>query len=183
MSEKNLSQNFTRLKLWDIEELKDERAKQIFQSFIDKQGFVPNWARVMANDPEILVAFVQLMKVTMAPGSVGAKLKWIIANEVSDLNKCTYCVGVTEAMLESLGAEKDLLEKIETHDGLSEAELAALEYAKLVTTEAYKVPDNTFDKLEDHFSDEQILEITAVIGLFNYINRFNDALRVLPEKA
>ena len=37
-------------------------------------------------------------------------------------------------------------------------------------------------KLEDNYDQTQILEITAVVGLFNYINRFNDALRVLPEK-
>ena len=30
----------------------------------------------------------------------------------------------------------------------------------------------------EHFDDGQIIEIAAVIGLFNYFNRFNDALKV-----
>jgi len=178
----NPAEGFTRLKLWNIEELSDEGAKKVFQSFIDSKGFVPNWARVMAGRPEVLTAFAGLMKATMGPGAVDVKLKWLVANEVSDLNKCTYCVGVTESMLKSLGADEDMLEKIKNHEDLTEAEQVALEYAKTVTEEAYKVPDNTFDKLEQHFSGEQILEITSAIGLFNYINRFNDALRVLPEK-
>ncbi len=29
-----------------------------------------------------------------------------------------------------------------------------------------------------NFDDGQIVELAAVIGLFNYFNRFNDALRV-----
>jgi len=178
----NPSEGFTRLKLWNIDELTHEGAKQVFQSFIDSKGFVPNWARVMANDPAVLVAFAGLMKATMGPGKVDMRVKWIVADAVSDLNKCTYCVGVTGAMLKSLGADEDMLEKIREHQGLTEAEQAALEYAKVVTEKAYQVPDNTFDKLEEYFNQEQILEITSAIGLFNYINRFNDALRVLPEK-
>lgn len=35
--------------------------------------------------------------------------------------------------------------------------------------------------MKEHFTDCEIVEITSVIGLFNYINRFNDALGVLPE--
>jgi uncharacterized peroxidase-related enzyme len=135
----------------------------------------------MANDPEILVAFAQLMKNTMSPGSVDVKLKWMIANEVSDLNKCIYCVGVTEMMLKSFGADEQLLKKIKNHNDLTPAESAAFEYAKLLTEGAYRIRDNAFDRLEDHFNQEQIMEITAVACLFNYINRFNDALRVLPE--
>ncbi len=178
----NPSDNFTRLKLWQLDELEHEGAEQIFQSFIDKNGFVPNWARVMANDPEILVAFVGLMKATMGSGKIKPLLKWKIANEVSDLNKCTYCVGVTESMLKALGAKEDDMDKIIDKENLTDKEKAAVEYAAVVTKEAFKVPENTFHKLEDNFDQEQILEITAVVGLFNYINRFNDALRVLPEK-
>ena len=179
----NPSEGFTRLKLWNKDELTHGGAKVIFQSYLDSKGFVPNWVRIMANDPDILVAFTALMKTTMGPNKVDAKLKWMIANEVSDLNKCTYCVGVTEGMLKSLGADEKLIEEqIKNQTNLTPAEEAALSYAKTVTKEAYKVPDNTFNTLEQHFSQEQILEITTVVSLFNYINRFNDALRVLPEK-
>ena len=61
-------------------------------------------------------------------------------------------------------------------------EKIAVQYAEAVTTDAPKVPDELFAELKKQYNDEQIVEITAVIGLFNYINRFNDALRVLPEQ-
>jgi alkylhydroperoxidase family enzyme len=35
--------------------------------------------------------------------------------------------------------------------------------------------------MKAEFSDEEMVELTSVVGLFNFINRFNDALGVLPE--
>lgn len=36
--------------------------------------------------------------------------------------------------------------------------------------------------LRRHFDEGEIVEICAVVGLFNYFNRFNDALGMEPTK-
>jgi len=54
----------------------------------------------------------------------------------------------------------------------------ALEYAELVTRDAHRVTDEFFERLEIHYTDSQILELTSVIGLTNYWNRFTSALRI-----
>src|SRR5262245_22786712 len=41
-----------------------------------------------------------------------------------------------------------------------------------------QVPDAAYAELRRHFSEPQIVEIATVIGLFNYFNRFNNALHV-----
>jgi alkylhydroperoxidase family enzyme len=33
-----------------------------------------------------------------------------------------------------------------------------------------------------HFSEEEIIGLIAMIGLFNYFNRFNDVLRMEPTQ-
>jgi len=38
-----------------------------------------------------------------------------------------------------------------------------------------------FDELQKHFTKPQVIEIISVMGLFNYINRFNNTLAILPE--
>ena len=55
---------------------------------------------------------------------------------------------------------------------------AALRYAELTTRDAHSVTDAFFNELKGHFSGEEILELTCVIGLTNYWNRFTTALRV-----
>ncbi|MFQ5876646.1 MAG: hypothetical protein ACE5JH_02985 [Acidobacteriota bacterium] len=54
---------------------------------------------------------------------------------------------------------------------------AALGFADAMTRGSGEVPDETFEELRRHFSEPQIVEIAAVIGIFNYFNRFNNALR------
>jgi hypothetical protein len=55
---------------------------------------------------------------------------------------------------------------------------AALLFADAMTNGPGQVPDPVFDELRRHFSEPQIVEIACVVGLFNYFNRFNNALHV-----
>lgn len=63
-------------------------------------------------------------------------------------------------------------------DEFTAAELAALTLAERMTTDARNVDEEVWAELRAHFDDGQIIELASVIGLFNYFNRFNDALRV-----
>ncbi len=62
----------------------------------------------------------------------------------------------------------------------STRELVALRYAEIVTTSAREVDEELWDKLQTYFDDGELVEITTVIGLFNFFNRFADALQVSP---
>ncbi len=55
---------------------------------------------------------------------------------------------------------------------------AALRYADAVTAESNGVSDELYAALAAEWDEGQIVEITQVIGLFAYFNRFNNALRV-----
>jgi len=55
---------------------------------------------------------------------------------------------------------------------------AALHYADAVTESGHAVTDELYAALARHWDAGQVIEITLVIGLFAYFNRFNDALRV-----
>jgi hypothetical protein len=55
---------------------------------------------------------------------------------------------------------------------------AALRFADAMTRGRGEVPEAIFAELRRHFDEPQIVEISAVIGLFNYFNRFNNALHV-----
>jgi len=55
---------------------------------------------------------------------------------------------------------------------------AALLFADAMTDGPGHVPEEVYDKLKRHWSEPQIVEIACVVGLFNYFNRFNNALHV-----
>jgi len=45
-----------------------------------------------------------------------------------------------------------------------------------MTRDAHSVDDQLWADLRRHFDHGQMVELAAAIGLFNYFNRFNDAL-------
>ena len=51
-----------------------------------------------------------------------------------------------------------------------------------MTRDAHKVSDELWAELRSHYDEGEVIELAAAIGLFNYFNRFNDALRVEPTK-
>jgi alkylhydroperoxidase family enzyme len=63
----------------------------------------------------------------------------------------------------------------------TDAEKAALELAERVTRDS-GVDDEFFAELRKHYDEGEIVELLAAIGLFNYFNRFNNALRMEPTK-
>jgi alkylhydroperoxidase family enzyme len=64
----------------------------------------------------------------------------------------------------------------------SEAEKAALELAERATRDPHGIDDDFWAELRRHYDEGEIIELLAAIGLFNYFNRFNDALRMEPTK-
>ncbi|HEY4383341.1 MAG TPA: hypothetical protein VGN34_02545 [Ktedonobacteraceae bacterium] len=83
-------------------------------------------------------------------------------------------LGVSEALL-------DAMYHIDKHRHLfSEREQVALRYAEIMTTSAREVDEELWDQLQTHFDDGEIIELSSVIGLFNFFNRFADALQIEP---
>jgi alkylhydroperoxidase family enzyme len=64
----------------------------------------------------------------------------------------------------------------------TDAEKAALAYAKQLTLDAHAIDDALFARLRRHYDEGEIVEISAMAGLFNYFNRVNDALLMEPTK-
>lgn len=47
-----------------------------------------------------------------------------------------------------------------------------------MTDDAHEVTEALFAGLRTHYTESQIVELTCVIGLANYWNRFSTALRI-----
>lgn len=73
----------------------------------------------------------------------------------------------------------DAMYHIDSHRHLfTERELAALRFAEIMTTSARDIDEELWDELQFHFEDGEIVELATVIGLFNFFNRFTDALQI-----
>src|SRR5947209_4330044 len=69
------------------------------------------------------------------------------------------------------------LADFEAYAGFTGREQAALAYATSMAT-SNTVPDEVFDGVKQHFSDDEIVELTALIGFEICVAKFNRALEI-----
>jgi alkylhydroperoxidase family enzyme len=60
----------------------------------------------------------------------------------------------------------------------SEAEKVALKYADAITGTPYDVDADLFARLQQHYDDDTIAELTMIIAWENASSRFNRAFRI-----
>ena len=70
------------------------------------------------------------------------------------------------------------IDDYETSDLYDDRERSALAYADAITLSNRNVDDDLFRELRQSFSDDEIVELTAVIAWENSSSKFNRALRI-----
>ena len=82
--------------------------------------------------------------------------------------------GWPDDILQQLGRFEEL--------DLDEPTRLALRFAEQMTLDSNHIGEDLFTALRVHFDEGQVVEIASVIGLFNYFNRFNNALEMEPTR-
>ena len=66
-------------------------------------------------------------------------------------------------------------------DLFSEPERVALEYAERMTITGQSVDEALFDRVKLHYSEAQIVELTAAIAFENFRSKFNPPLGIKAQ--
>jgi len=164
---------------------------EFVQFFKGPLGVIPNSVRTMARRPAIAKAFTDLnIAVMKCEGAVTPEFKRIIGYVTSYVSGCRYCQAHTILGSQRFGSSEDRLNDVwnfadSTH--FTDAEKAALVFAHAAALVPNAVTDEIGEKLHEHWEEDDIVEIMAVIALFGYLNRWNDsmgsALEELPIEA
>ncbi len=164
-------------------EAMDGQLKEAAQMLQSALGVVPHSFRTYAHRPDIALAFAHLAQAVLDTGTVDRKLKTMVAYKVSTTNGCPYCIGHTSGMLRDVGFARHELDGIAQLDlGLfSEKERLALHFAEQATRAPARVSDELVAQLRQHFTEGEIVEIAAVVGLMNFTNKVHEA-RAIPRE-
>ena len=157
----------------------------LYDKIFAVRGNVPNMFRVMAHRPEIFATMQAHFAAVLNTGTVSTKLKELIIVRTSQVNETPYCLASHTILARNLGWSDEQLTHLAEwpkRDDFSAAEKAALRLAETVTRNANAVSDEQFAELKSFYDDGEIVELLCSIGLFNYFNRFNNALRMEPTQ-
>ncbi len=159
----------------------DDASLQALITFYEETlGFCPNSVKTMYHRPAIAHAFIALNKAVMAnQGRVTSSLKRLIGYITSLAAGCRYCQAHTIRAAARYNAEERQLAEIwefETSAAFSEAEKAALAFALAAAQIPNAVNDTVSMRLNQHWNAGEIVEITGVVALFGFLNRWNDSM-------
>ncbi len=158
----------------------DPAQNELLASLESKAKQANPFFRAMANRPDALKNFVPFYAALMGPGSVDRRTKMMVYLATSYANQCAFCIAANLPGGRKAGLTEDELHALETwkDEGFNPAERAAIRYARELTRTAQAAVSR--EEMFQHFTHEQMVEITLVAAMANFTNRFNNGLAILP---
>ncbi|HET9088236.1 MAG TPA: carboxymuconolactone decarboxylase family protein [Acidobacteriaceae bacterium] len=155
----------------------------IYDRYMQQRGNVPNMFRTVAHRPEIFQTMIAHFEAILNTGTLPLKLKELVIVRTSQLNQCNYCLASHSRICKKLGWSEDQLDNLvhsQDRNDFTDSEKAALKLAEQMTRNERSLSSEELKELRAHFSEGEIVELMAAIGLFNYFNRFNNLLDMEP---
>jgi uncharacterized peroxidase-related enzyme len=148
--------------------------KQIHAAF----GATPNMFKAMANSPAALKSMWGAFG-ALAGGTIDPKLGEQIAVAIANRNQCEYCLAAHTMLGKKAGASADEMSAAQNGQSADPKSAAALAFVlKVIEHRAHVSAGDISALRETGFTDEQIVEIMAHVGLNLFTNYVNVAFDV-----
>ena len=158
---------------------------EIYDKTLRDRGNVPNMFRTMAHRPEIFETIIAHMDAVLNTGTLSKALKELVIVRTSQCNRTPYCLASHTAICKRLGWSDTQLEALKDaapSPEFTEAQKVAVHLAEVMTLYPHGYTEQDFQHLRSFYSEGEVVELMAAIGLFNYFNRFNDILEMEPTQ-
>jgi alkylhydroperoxidase family enzyme len=164
---------------------------EIFSDSLRQFGRVSNFSMVMANAPAALQAWMTAnrgvrMKYLKAGDMDFLRIEQLVIVKTASLNRGRYCLGHNQDLGLEAGLTPEQVAAAESDDyrsspHLDERQKLAVAWAEAVTKLTAHDDDELFAAVQREFTDEQIVELTVLCGMWNWSNRLTEALHVELE--
>ncbi len=161
--------------------------KPHFDFFLGTLGFTPNSVLTMQRKPKLAQALATMNAAVMDPqGEVDLGFRRLIGHVASQASGCRYCQAHTLLGAQNFGVEAAKLADIWNYNHsphYSQRERLALDFALDAAAQPNAVTDEQFRALQQHWSDNEIVEMLGVVAMFAFLNRWNDTMATPLEAA
>lgn len=161
----------------------DGKLAEMYEELVKHRGKVSNILKVHSLNPAAMSDHLELYMTLMFGRSGLSRMeREAVAVVVSASNECAYCVNHHAASLRHYIDDEDTLHMLMTADGLETLEPRLsniVRHAEKLTTAPGAMTESDLDELRAvGLSDKDILDLTLVIGYFNFVNRIAVGLGV-----
>ena len=180
-------QNLTKLNLeYNGKKDGEDQVENYLNIVNEKIGFIPNVLAAFAKFPKQFEGFTKLYNSLMLGESGLTKLeREMIAVTVSSENHCFYCLVAHGSAVRELSDDPQLGERIAANfrsAELPDKQLELLNFTKKLTRDPSEISESDRTKLREvGYTDRDIWDISAIVGLFNMTNRLASATEMEPN--
>jgi uncharacterized peroxidase-related enzyme len=156
----------------------------IYERFASGYGPFRNQVAVFAHVPAALRHLMAMLMELRAAATLPKRYLELAIVTVSKLNECDYCVAHHKPFLAIEGispAAADRVLDYADHPEFNAIDRLVIEYTIAAWNDPHRLRDRLFDRLREHFSEAEIVELTLRITLCGFFNKFNDALQIEEE--
>jgi 4-carboxymuconolactone decarboxylase len=135
---------------------------------------------IWAHQPKMMFAMGKFNQAVRKGSSVDERLKYLVELKGAQLIGCEYCVDLGSQICRNSGlSDEELLAlaRYRQSDLFTSREQLALDYTAAVMRTPVEVTDELLERMKEHFSDQQLVELTALLALVN-LDRFNAAFAI-----
>jgi AhpD family alkylhydroperoxidase len=135
---------------------------------------------VWAHQPRLMSGMGRFQQAVRKAHTVDQRLKNLVELKGAQMIGCEFCVDLGSQICRNSGlsdAELLALPRYRQSEEFTEREKLALDYTVAVMRTPVEVTDELFARMKEHFSDKQLVEITALLTVVN-LDRFNAAFGI-----
>jgi uncharacterized peroxidase-related enzyme len=142
---------------------------------------LPNFIRVLAHSPAALKAYTLVDK-ALANGQITPRQREQIALAVAEINSCSYSLSAHYVLGQSLGLSEEEIRLARKATASDPQTKAMLRFTQAVVLQRGEISHDEFQMLRAAgFTDAQIIEILAGIGLNIFTNYFNTVAKTQTD--
>lgn len=152
------------------------KLEAIYAELLKKRGKVSNILKVHSLNPEAMANHLDLyMTVMFGASGLSRAEREAVAVVVSATNECAYCVNHHAEALRRYIKDEETLELLMSADGLETLEPRLsniVRHAEKLTSAPSAMTEIDLGELRAvGLTDNDILDLTLVVGYFNFVNR------------
>ena len=164
----------------------DDVTTKFYDDAEERFELLLNIFKVFGHTPQLGRIFTESVMEMLQDSYLDWPTKELLILKATHRNDCQYCVVQHEAVSQRLGITAEKIADIEgdkykTSPLYTESERALLDLTVQIGVDANRVSKGLWDRLNEHYSEAQIVEAVYVITQYIAISKFGDALGVVLE--
>jgi uncharacterized peroxidase-related enzyme len=169
----------TRISLLERDQVSPEIGA-IYDALLKQRGLVPNMFKTLAHTPAVALGIAGFLKGLLGDTALPGWYKELIATRIAVLNDCVYAVSAHSLSARQKGASEEQISSVRDpqHGPFSERERLGFRCADRLHQGPEHLDDGFFRELKEHFSEPELVELTATAATFEFFCRFIDGLRI-----